>query len=51
MFFPIVTNNEVLMNQKKIAEAFNKYFISITDSVLSDINRHTSASVTNPITY
>jgi hypothetical protein len=47
----IVTDNKVVMNQNRIAEAFNKYFLSIADSAISDINRHTSTSITNPITY
>jgi hypothetical protein len=39
------------MNQNKIADAFNNYFLSIADSVTSGISRYTSTSINNPIIY
>jgi hypothetical protein len=44
----IVTDNKIVVNQNKIANAFNKYSSSIADSIILDINRHTS--VTDTIT-
>jgi hypothetical protein len=38
-----VKNNSLLI--------FNKYFVSIADSVISDNNKCTSANTTNPINY
>jgi hypothetical protein len=39
------------MNQNKIANAFNKYFLSVSDSIISDTNGNRSACITNPITF
>jgi hypothetical protein len=36
-----MTGNKVVTNQEKIATAFNKYFLSIADSVIPD-NNHTN---------
>jgi hypothetical protein len=47
----LVTDNNVIMNQKKIANTLNNYFLSIADSVNSDNNKHINTSITNPITY
>jgi hypothetical protein len=38
----IVTDNKVVMNQNKIPHAFNRYFLSTVDSIILDINGHTS---------
>jgi len=38
------------MNQDKIANIFNNYFISIADTVNAD-NKHINTSMTNPINY
>jgi len=46
-----VTNNNVIMNQNKIANTLNNYFLSIADSVNSDNNKHINTIITNPITY
>jgi len=45
----LVINNNVIMNQNKIANIFNNYFISIADTVNADNNKHMNTSVTNPI--
>jgi hypothetical protein len=47
----LVINNNVITNQNKIANIFNKYFLSIADAANSDNNRHINTSVTNPINY
>ena len=47
----LVVNNNVIINQNKIATIFNNYFISIADSVYPDNNKHINKSMTNPITY
>jgi len=39
------------MNQNKIANIFNIYFISIADTVNSDSNKHINTSITNPFNY
>ena len=39
------------MNQNKIANIFNNYFISIADTVNADNNKHINTSMTNPINY
>jgi hypothetical protein len=46
----IMVDNKVIMNQNKIANTFNKYFLSIANSVISDHNKHISSSSINPIT-
>jgi hypothetical protein len=47
----LVTDNNVLMNQNKISNTLNNYFLSIADSINSDNNKHINTSTTNPITY
>jgi hypothetical protein len=47
----LVLDNKLIMNQDKIAGSFNKYFISIVDSVISDNNKYTSTNTANSITY
>ena len=47
----LVINNNVIINQNKIATIFNNNFISIADSVYPDNNKHINTSMTNPITY
>jgi hypothetical protein len=39
------------MNLNKIANIFNKYFLSIADSVNSDNNKHINTSMTNQVNY
>ena len=45
----LVINNNVIMNQNKIANIFNNYFISIADTVNADNNKHINTSMINPI--
>ena len=47
----LVTHDNVIMNQNKIANTLNIYFLSIADSVNSDNNKHINTIITNPITY
>jgi hypothetical protein len=47
----LVINNNVIMNQNKITNIFNNYFISIPDTVISDNNKTINTSMTNPIKY
>jgi len=47
----LVINNNVIMDQNKIANIFNNYFISIGDTVNSDNNNHINTNMTNPIKY
>jgi len=47
----LVINNNVIMNQNKITNIFNIYFISIADTVNSDNNKPISTSMTNPVIY
>jgi hypothetical protein len=47
----LVRNNNIIMNQNKIANIFNKYFISITDTVNTGNNKHINSRMTNPINY
>jgi hypothetical protein len=47
----LVTDNNVIMNQTKIADNFNNYFLSIADSINTDNNKHINTSMTNPINY
>jgi len=47
----LVINNHVIMNQNKIANIFNNYFISKGDTINSDNNKHINTSMTNPINY
>jgi hypothetical protein len=39
------------MNQNKIVNIFNNYFISIGDTINSDNNKHINTSMTNSINY
>jgi hypothetical protein len=39
----------VVTNQEKIATAFNKYFLSIADSIIPENNNHTNKEIVNPI--
>jgi len=39
------------MNQNKIANIFNNYFISIGDTINSDNKKHINTSMINPINY
>jgi len=45
----LVININVIMNQNKIANVFNNYFISIADTVNADNNKHINTGMTNPI--
>jgi len=47
----LVINNDVIMNQNKIANIFNNYFISIADAINSDNSKNINTSMTNPINY
>jgi hypothetical protein len=39
------------MNQNKIANIFNNYFLSIADSINSDNNKHINTNMTNTVNY
>jgi hypothetical protein len=39
------------MNQNKITNIFNNYFLSIADSINSDNNKYINTSMTNLINY
>jgi len=43
------TNAE--MNLSKIADNFNKYFISVADSINSDNNKNVNSNVNYPLQY
>ena len=43
--------NNVILNQNKIANIFNNYFISIADTVNSDNNKHINTGMANPFNY
>jgi len=45
----LVINNRVIMNQNKIPNIFNNYFISVGDTISSDNKNHINTSMTNPI--
>jgi len=47
----LVTANNVIMNQNKIVNTLNSYFLSIADSVNSDNNKHINTIITSPFTY
>ena len=47
----LVIDNNIVMNQNKIADNFNNYFLSIADSINTDNNKHINTSMTNPINY
>jgi hypothetical protein len=42
---------KVVTNQEKIAAAFNKYFLSIADSIIPENNNHTNKEIVNSINY
>jgi hypothetical protein len=42
---------QVVFNQGKIATAFNKYFLSIADSIIPENNNQTNKEIVNPINY
>jgi hypothetical protein len=46
-----LVDSNIIMNQNKIANIFNNYFLSIADSINSDNKKHINTSVTNPINY
>jgi Notch-like protein len=39
------------IQSEKIATAFNKYFLSIADSIIHENNNHTNKEIVNPINY
>ena len=39
------------MNQNKIANIFNNYFISVVDAINSENSKYINTSMTNPINY
>jgi len=47
----LVINNNVIINQNKIANIFKKLFISFTNTANSDNNKHVNKSMTNTINY
>ena len=47
----LVINNNVIMNQNKIVNIFNNYFISVADTVNADNKKHINTSMTNSINY
>ena len=40
----LVINNNIIVNQNKIANIFNNYFISIVDTINSDNSKHVNTS-------
>jgi hypothetical protein len=44
----IMIRKKVITTQEKIATAFNKYFLSIADSIIPK-NNHTNKEIVNPI--
>ena len=47
----LVINNNVIMNQNKIANIFSNCFITVADAISSENSKHINTSVTNPINY
>jgi hypothetical protein len=47
----LVIDNNVIMDQKIIANILNNYFLSTADTINSDNNKHINTSITNPVTY
>jgi len=47
----LVIDNNITMNQNKIADNFNNYFLSIADSINTDNIKHIITSMTNRINY
>ena len=44
-------NNNVIMNQNKILNIFNNYFISIEDTDIAHNNKHINTSMNNSINF
>jgi hypothetical protein len=44
-------DNNAEMNLSKIADNFNKYFLSVADSIKTDNNKNVNTSRTNPLQY
>ena len=47
----LVMNEKTITNQKEIANLFNNYFLSVTDSINVDNNKAKNSSMFNPINY
>ncbi|GFG29899.1 hypothetical protein Cfor_02255, partial [Coptotermes formosanus] len=47
----LVVDNEVIINQNKIANTLNSSFLFIADTINSDNNKHINARISNPIIY
>ena len=47
----LVTDNNVIMDQKIITNTRNNYILSIADSINLDNNKHINTGITSPITY
>jgi hypothetical protein len=47
----LVIDNNVIMNQNKITNTLNNYFLSLADSINSDKNKHINTSITSRVTY
>jgi hypothetical protein len=47
----IIIGKKVVTNQEKIATAFNKYFLTIADSIIPENNNHTNNEIVNPINH
>jgi hypothetical protein len=50
-FHSIMIGKQVGSNQGKIATAFNKYFLSIADSIIHKNKNYTNKEIVNPINY
>ena len=46
-----VIDNNVITNKNKIASTFNNYFLSIVDSINTDINKHIRTGLIQLIIY
>lgn len=47
--YSMIVDDEVITNKDKIADAFNKYLLSIADSIISGNNNYISPNSSNPI--
>ena len=47
----LVLDNNVIMDQKQIANIFNTYFLTIADLINPNNNKHINTNLTNPINY
>jgi hypothetical protein len=47
----LVIDNTEIRNQKKIANTFNNYFLSIADLTNRNNNNYTNTQINNPINY